>query len=244
MALHDPLAVAVAIDPSLVKWEAVRLANRPDGETQRARRAECGSPRASIATVSFACSWIVCVPHARARRVLVVGSANVDFTSPRRACPPSANGDRRHVARQPRRQGANPGRGWRAVSAPKCGSSRASATTAPGETFAPRWPRGIGVEGVGVTREAATGTAAHRGRPRGTQPDRRWRPGELASFARARPLARRRLRVGAVVVCQLETALETLAWTLEEARRRGAATILNPAPVRDGLPDIWRWWTI
>ena len=43
-----------------------------------------------------------------------------------------------------------------------------------------------------------------------------------------------------MVVCQLEISLETLAWTLEEARRRGAVTLLNPAPVRDDLPDIWR----
>ncbi len=35
MALHDPLAVGVAFDPSLVKWEAVRLAIGPDGETMR-----------------------------------------------------------------------------------------------------------------------------------------------------------------------------------------------------------------
>jgi inosine-uridine nucleoside N-ribohydrolase len=45
MALHDPLAVAVAIDPSLVKWEAVRLAIGPDGETQRAG----GAPNCRIA---------------------------------------------------------------------------------------------------------------------------------------------------------------------------------------------------
>src|SRR5262249_57889800 len=45
MALHDPLAVAVAIDPSLVKWEAVRLAIGPDGETQRAS----GTPNCRIA---------------------------------------------------------------------------------------------------------------------------------------------------------------------------------------------------
>ena len=45
MALHDPLAVAVAIDPSLVKWEAVRLAIGPDGETQRAS----GAPNCRIA---------------------------------------------------------------------------------------------------------------------------------------------------------------------------------------------------
>jgi len=45
MALHDPLAVAVAIDPSMVKWEAVRLAIGPDGETQRAS----GAPNCRIA---------------------------------------------------------------------------------------------------------------------------------------------------------------------------------------------------
>jgi inosine-uridine nucleoside N-ribohydrolase len=45
MALHDPLAVAVAIDPSLVKWEAVRLAVGPDGETQRAG----GAPNCRVA---------------------------------------------------------------------------------------------------------------------------------------------------------------------------------------------------
>jgi ribokinase len=43
------------------------------------------------------------------------------------------------------------------------------------------------------------------------------------------------------VLCQLETPLETVAWTLEEARRRGAVTVLNPAPVREGLVDLWRF---
>jgi inosine-uridine nucleoside N-ribohydrolase len=36
IALHDPLAVAAAIDPTLVEWEPVRLAIGPDGETRRA----------------------------------------------------------------------------------------------------------------------------------------------------------------------------------------------------------------
>ena len=35
MALHDPLAVGLAVDPSLGKWEAMRLAIGPDGETLR-----------------------------------------------------------------------------------------------------------------------------------------------------------------------------------------------------------------
>src|SRR6059036_1693174 len=45
VALHDPLAVAVAVDPSLAKWEAVRLAIGPDGETLRAS----GAPNCRIA---------------------------------------------------------------------------------------------------------------------------------------------------------------------------------------------------
>ena len=45
IALHDPLALAVAVDPSLVKWEAVRLTVGPDGETQRAS----GAPNCRIA---------------------------------------------------------------------------------------------------------------------------------------------------------------------------------------------------
>jgi purine nucleosidase/pyrimidine-specific ribonucleoside hydrolase len=35
MALHDPLAVGMAIDPTLVEWEPVRLAIGPAGETRR-----------------------------------------------------------------------------------------------------------------------------------------------------------------------------------------------------------------
>ena len=45
MALHDPLAVGVAFDPSLVKWEAVRLAIGPDGETMRVS----GAPNCRVA---------------------------------------------------------------------------------------------------------------------------------------------------------------------------------------------------
>src|SRR2546428_228558 len=45
MALHDPLAVAVAVDSSLATWEAVRLAIGPDGETLRAS----GGPNCRLA---------------------------------------------------------------------------------------------------------------------------------------------------------------------------------------------------
>ena len=46
MVLHDPLAVALAIDPTLAEWEAVRLEIGPEGETRRAS----GEPNCRIAT--------------------------------------------------------------------------------------------------------------------------------------------------------------------------------------------------
>jgi len=45
MALHDPLAVGLAIDPSLGKWEAARLAIGPEGETLRIN----GAPNCRVA---------------------------------------------------------------------------------------------------------------------------------------------------------------------------------------------------
>ncbi len=45
MHLHDPLAVAVAVDPTLVEWENVRLEIGSDGATRRA----AGTPNCRIA---------------------------------------------------------------------------------------------------------------------------------------------------------------------------------------------------
>ncbi len=47
MALHDPLAVGLAVDPTLAEWEPVRLAIGPDGQTRRA----AGPPNARFARV-------------------------------------------------------------------------------------------------------------------------------------------------------------------------------------------------
>lgn len=46
MHLHDPLAVAAALDPTLVDWEPVRLTVGPEGETRRTP----GPPNCRIAT--------------------------------------------------------------------------------------------------------------------------------------------------------------------------------------------------
>jgi ribokinase len=179
--------------------------------------------------------------HARARRVLVVGSANVDFTvaAPRLpAVGETVTGGTLLVNHGGK--GAN-----QAVAARRLGAEvrfvACVGDDSPGRDIrAALAAEGIGVEGVAVTREAATGTALivvdREGRNQiVVAPGANWRltlehvRSRAADFAWAQ-----------VVVCQLETTLETLAWTLEEARRRGIATILNPAPVRDGLPDIWR----
>ena len=46
LTLHDPLAVGVAIDPSLVTWDPARITIGPDGETRRAP----GAPNCRVAT--------------------------------------------------------------------------------------------------------------------------------------------------------------------------------------------------
>jgi len=47
MDLHDPLAVGLALDPTLAEWEPVRLAIGPDGQTRRA----AGAPNCRFARV-------------------------------------------------------------------------------------------------------------------------------------------------------------------------------------------------
>ena len=47
MDLHDPLAVGVALDPSLVEWEPVRLRIGADGETRRT----AGEPNVRVARI-------------------------------------------------------------------------------------------------------------------------------------------------------------------------------------------------
>jgi ribokinase len=95
---------------------------------------------------------------------------------------------------------------------------------------------GIGVEGLLGTPEAATGMALILVDPAGQNligvaPGANHR----LTVAMARPQAGS-IRWADVLVCQLETPLEVVAWALAEARGQGIATILNPAPVRD-LPD-------
>jgi ribokinase len=174
-------------------------------------------------------------------RVLIVGSANVDFTVALARLPrpgETVTDGTLLVARGGK--GAN-----QAVAARRLGAD-VRLLACVGDDASGREIRqaladeGIGVGAMRATGEAATGTALIVVDAEGRN--------QIA----VAPGANRRLGVemvrrhaGAiawadVVVCQLETPLPTVSWVLGEARRRGVTTILNPAPVPDGPLDLWQ----
>jgi ribokinase len=177
-----------------------------------------------------------------ARRVLVVGSANVDFTVAASRLPGvgetvsggtllvNHGGKGANQAVAARRLGAE-------VRFVACVGDDASGR----DIRAALQAEGVGVDGVMVTREAATGTALivvdQQGRNQiVVAPGANWRLSAEHVRSRAEDFA-----WAQVVLCQLETPLDTLDVALGEARRRGLVTVLNPAPVRDGISDdVWR----
>ena len=177
-----------------------------------------------------------------ARRVLVVGSANVDFTVAASRLPRvgetvsggtllvNHGGKGANQAVAARRLGAE-------VRFVACVGDDASGRDI---SLALR-AEGIGVDGVMVTADAATGTALIVVDAQGRNqivvaPGANWRLSAEHVRSRADDFA-----WAQVVMCQLETPLETLAQALGEAKRRGLVTVLNPAPVREGISDdVWR----
>jgi len=177
-----------------------------------------------------------------ARRVLVVGSANVDFTVAASRLPGvgetvsggtllvNHGGKGANQAVAARRLGAE-------VRFVACVGDDASGR----DIRAALQAEGVGVDGVMVTRDAATGTALivvdQQGRNQiVVAPGANWRLSADHVGSRAEDFA-----WAQVVLCQLETPLDTLDVALGEARRRGLVTVLNPAPVRDGISDdVWR----
>ena len=182
------------------------------------------------------------MPVDTARRVLVVGSANVDFTVAASRLPAvgeTVSGGTLLVNHGGK--GAN-----QAVAARRLGAE-VRLVACVGDDASGRGIRaalqaeGIGVDGMMVTSDAATGTAliVVDGQGRNqivVAPGANWRLSVEHVRARADDFA-----WAQVVMCQLETPLDTLAWALAEARRRGLVTVLNPAPVREGIADdVWR----
>jgi ribokinase len=172
-------------------------------------------------------------------RVLVVGSANVDFTVALSRLPRAGEtvsegtllvargGKGANQAVAARRLGAE-------VRLVGCvgddGSGREVRQALAGE--------GIGVEALLTTEQAATGTALivvdAEGRNQiAVAPGANRALGSADVDARAADFA-----WAEVVVCSLEVPLATARRALEHARRHGVCTILNPAPFPDGGVDF------
>ena len=172
-------------------------------------------------------------------RVLVVGSANVDFTVALSRLPQpgeTVSGGTLLVNRGGK--GAN-----QAVAARRLGADvrliACVGADAPGAEIRDALGReGIGVDGVTTADGVATGTALIV-----VDADGRNQiavaPGANRALTVAHVTARRDDFAWAeVVVCQLETPLPAVRAALEAARRSGAATVLNPAPVPDAPVDV------
>jgi ribokinase len=167
-------------------------------------------------------------------RVLVVGSANVDFTVALARLPrPGETVSEGTLLVARGGKGAN-----QAVAARRLGAE-VRLVGCVGDDASGREVRqalaaeGIGVEGLGATADAATGTALIVVDAEGRN--------QIA----VAPGANRRLSASdvdrraddfawaEVVVCSLEVPLAAARRSLERARERGALTILNPAPLPD-----------
>ena len=172
-------------------------------------------------------------------RILVVGSANVDFTvaAPRLPGPGETvtngtllvnhGGKGANQAVAARRLGAD----VRLIGCVGRDASGAAIRAAlAGE--------GIGVEGVDETETAATGTALIVVDPAGEN-----QIAVAPGANRALTVEHVRGRVAdfawaEIVVCQLEIPLDCVAIALTLAREHGAITVLNPAPVHASPLDV------
>ena len=165
--------------------------------------------------------------------VCVIGSSNLDFTVSVPKLPAvgeTVSGGT--LTTSPGGKGAN-----QAVAARRLGADVAFVTLLGADPMGDRLAAAL-VEAdlpggpIGRTTEAATGVALIAVDPAGRNQiavapgaNHRLTPERAASHADQ--LAR-----SAIVLLQLETPLETVRWSLAEARRLGKRTVLNPAPAR------------
>jgi ribokinase len=176
----------------------------------------------------------------RAPRVLVVGSANVDYVvaAPRLPAPgETVTGGTLLINHGGK--GAN-----QAVAARRLGAEvkliGCVGDDAAGAAIRTRLAaEGIDVGGLGLTSEAATGTALIVVDPEGRN-QIAVAPGANHRVS-VEMVAARRGDFGwaDVVMCPLELPPPTVAWTLREAKSRGALTVFNPAPVQPLPDDVW-----
>lgn len=173
-------------------------------------------------------------------RILVIGSANVDFVVHVERLPaPGETVSEGTLLVNHGGKGAN-----QAVAARRLGAEVRFIACVGDDASAAAIRAGLDAEGIGIggliaTRDAATGTALIVVDARGRN--------QIA----VAPGANRRLPPSAVerrdedfawaevVLCQLETPVETVIRSLEIARAHRKLAILNPAPARDLDPRIW-----
>jgi len=172
-------------------------------------------------------------------RVLVIGSANVDYIVALRRLPgPGETVSEGTLSVAHGGKGAN-----QAVAARRLGAE-VRFIGCLGDDAAGRAvldaldAEGIATDGVTLTRDRATGTAL-------IAVDSEGRNQIAVAPGANRLLTADRVKARAddfawahVVACQLETPVATVASALSAARERGAITVLNPAPVPDAPLDL------
>ena len=259
MPLHDPLATALAIDPTLartrplpVRIETAGLHTR--GMSVADRRPDPGAPRRSgrgaaggdapVVKVAFevdagrvldlVVERVLCTRPTVTRHadVVVVGSANTDLTVAARTLPRPGETVTEGVLHTGfGGKGAN-----QAIAARRAGAEVAFVARMGEDEHAERYLRHLRAEGidtaaVGRDRRAASGLALIAVDEAGRN-QIAVAPG---ANTRLRPAhlkeGMQRVGAGSVVVAQLEVPVPTVEAAFRAAHRAGAKTVLNPAPV-------------
>ena len=256
--LHDPLAMALAVDATLVRTRALPVRVETKGEHTRGmsiadRRQAGGAHRAgatdaeddaSLVEVAFEVDTARVLglvaervlgaarPDERPADVVVVGSANTDLTVTAPALPRPGE----TVTEGALRTGFGGKGANQAVAARRAGAEVAFVARMGADSHAERYIEHLDAEGIDISaisrdRRAASGVAliavdaaGHNQIAVASGANSRLRPAHLKAGLR-------RVRTGSVVVAQLEVPVETVEAAFRTARRAGATTLLNPAPV-------------
>ena len=266
MPLHDPLATALAIDPALARTRPLPMRVETKGVHTRGmsvadRRPHRAAPRRSGGGASEADAPLVDVafevdaggvldlvtervfgaarPSGRRVDVVVVGAANTDLTVAAPTLPRAGEtvGDGA-VHTGFGGKGAN-----QVVAARRAGAEVAFVARMGDDEHAERYldhlrAEGIDTGAVGRDPRAASGVALIMVDAAGRNQiavapgaNARLRPSHLKAGTRL-------FHAGAVVVAELEVPVSTVEAAFRAARRAGATTLLNPAPVPSSVsPD-------
>ena len=263
MPLHNPLAMALAIDPGLVRTRAlpVRVETRgthtrgmsvADRRSIRKSRRTGGSAARGAPTLVDVAFDVDCermlgllaeralgAGRAAERRadVVVVGSANIDLSVT--ACKLPRPGET--VTEGVLHTGFGGKGANQAVAARRAGAEVAFIARMGDDAHAAGYlahlrAEGIDIDGIGRDQRAASGVALIVVDTAGHN--------QIAvasgANARLRPThlkqMRQRVRAGGVVVAQLEVPIATVEAAFRVARRAGATTLLNPTPTPTPTP--------